>query len=222
MLVVAKESERGYLIGEKLKRLLEKKNITQYKLSKITGIPQPMISGYIHNKHGISRVNLEKLSKALDVPISYFIEEEPPKGYPPTSDVVEREYVAIPIVTKVGAGGQMYTSDYILMKRSSLPKLKVSGFIVEGDSMEPTIPQGWVVFIDPNDVELLEGKVYLFNIFTETDDNGLVIRRVFKEGDRWIAVPDNRKYKPETIDDGWKVVGRVIKKMPMVEPMNVD
>ncbi len=35
-------------------------------------------------------------------------------------------------------------------------------------------------------------------------------------------VPDNRKYAPEKFTDEWRVVGRVIKKMPKMEPMSVE
>ena len=221
MVNVAKGAERGYFIGEKLKKILKEKNLTQYKLAKLSGIPQPMLSGYIHNRHGISKVNLAKLSKALGVPMSYFIEEEPPKEYPPTPEVVEREYVAIPIITGVGAGGEVITDNYTLIKRAQLTKKTLSAFEVQGDSMEPTIPKDWIVLIDPEDVELQDGKVYLF-ARSGGPDNGLVIRRVFKENREWTMVPDNRRYAPEKFTDEWRVIGRVIKKMPKMEPINVE
>jgi len=70
------KGQRAFLIGDKLKRLMKEVGMTQYRLSKLTGIPQSMISGYLNNKHGISRGNLEKIAKALGVPVSYFIEDE--------------------------------------------------------------------------------------------------------------------------------------------------
>jgi len=73
---VARKKRRGFLIGEKLAQLLRLKGLSQYKLSQLTGIPQPVISDYIRNRHGVSYENLEKISKALNVPISYFFEEE--------------------------------------------------------------------------------------------------------------------------------------------------
>ena len=216
------ESGRAYLIGDKLKKIMKEKKLTQYALAKKSGIPQSMLSAYINNRHGISKKNLKKLAQALDVPESYFIEDEPPKEYPPTPEVVEREYIAIPIITGVGAGGEVITDNYTIIKRSQLPRKTLSAFEVHGDSMEPTIPQGWIVLIDPNDRELQNGKIYLFAGSEGSDQNGLLIRRVFRKNDEWMMVPDNRRYEPEKLTDAWKVVGRAVKKMPKMELENVD
>ena len=56
--------------------LLKQKGISQYKLSQLTGIPQPVISDYIRNRHGVSYENLEKIAKVLKVPITYFFSDE--------------------------------------------------------------------------------------------------------------------------------------------------
>ncbi|RUM30550.1 MAG: hypothetical protein DSY42_04445 [Aquifex sp.] len=69
-------TKRGYFIGDKLKTLLDIKKISQYRLAKMTGISQGTISDYIRNRHAISPSNLEKIAKALGVPVSYFIEDE--------------------------------------------------------------------------------------------------------------------------------------------------
>ena len=215
--------ERAYLIGDKLKKIMEEKKITQYRLAIESGIPQSMISAYVNNKHGISKKNLKKLAEALGISESYFIEEDLPKQYPPTPEVVEREYIAIPIITGVGAGGEVITDDYTLIRRSQLPRKSLSAFEVRGDSMEPTIPKGWIVLIDPDDKKLQNGKIYLFATSGGgADENGLLIRRVFRQNDEWMMVPDNRKYQPEKLTDTWKVVGRAVKKMPKMELENVE
>ena len=73
---VIRKKRKGFLIGEKLSELLRRKGISQYRLSQLTGIPQPVISDYIRNRHGISYENLEKIAEVLKVPITYFFEEE--------------------------------------------------------------------------------------------------------------------------------------------------
>lgn len=213
---------RGYIIADKLKRLLEEKGITQYKLAQKSGIPQPQISDYIRGRYGVSRATLEKLAQALGVSPSYFLEEEPPKEYPPTSDVVEREYIIIPIITGVGAGGEVITDGYTLIKRSRLPKRSVAGFEVRGDSMEPSIPKGYIVLIDPEDTELREGKVYLFATESGGRENGLILRRVHRVNGEWELVPDNRKYAPQRLTPDFRVVGRAIKKIPPVEVEDIE
>jgi len=87
-----KATGRGYYIGDKLSTLLAERGITPYRLAKMTGITQPAISMIVNNKRAASPEKIERIAQALGVPMSYFIEEEPPKEYPPTPEVVEREY----------------------------------------------------------------------------------------------------------------------------------
>jgi len=216
-----KATGRGYYIGKKLEKLLAERGLKKNQLAKRAGISPGTITDLIKNRHAASPKNLKKIAQALGVPQSYFIEEEPPKEYPPTPEVVEREYIAIPIITGVGAGGEVITDNYTLIKRSQLPRKTLSAFEVQGDSMDPTIPKDWFVLIDSEDTELQSGKVYLF-ARSGGPENGLVIRRVFKENDDWVMVPDNRKYPPEKLTDEWRIVGRVVQKMPKMEPISVE
>lgn len=219
---VKKATGRGYYIGSKLSTLLAEKGITPYRLAKITGISQPAISMIVNNKRAASPEKIERIAKALGVPESYFLEDELPKEYPPTPEVVEREYIAIPIITGVGAGGEVITDNYTLIKRSRLPRQTVSGFEVKGNSMEPTIPQGYLVLIDPDATELYEGKIYLFARSYGNTENSLLLRRVHKVGGEWALVPDNRKYAPQKLTDEYRVIGMIIKKIPPVEPEDVE
>ena len=174
----------------------------------------------INNKRAASPEKIERIAQALGVSPSYFLEDEPPKEYPPTPEVVEREYIAIPIITGVGAGS-LITDNYTLIKRSQLPKKSISAFEIKGDSMEPTIPEGWIVLIDTEDTELQNGKVYLFAESNGNTENNLFIRRVYKTDDSWELVPDNRKYAPQKLDQ-LRVIGRVVKKLAPPELQDVD
>lgn len=214
--------EQEHYIGDKLRELLARLGISQRKLAKLTGYTQQYINQLANNKSRASVRAIKKLSQALGVSPSYFLEEEPPKEYPPPPDVVEREYVPIPKITGVGAGGEVITDDYTLIKRSRLSRKSVSAFDVLGDSMEPTIPKGWTVLIDPNDKELVEGGIYLFAVSYGNSENGLIIRRVHKVNDEWELVPDNRKYAPQKLTGDYKIIGRVLKKLPPNEPMDVE
>ncbi|WP_457601092.1 XRE family transcriptional regulator [Hydrogenivirga sp.] len=217
-----KATGRGYFIGKKLKEILREKGVSKYYLAKQAGFSPSTITGYIKDRHAASPKAIEKIARVLDIPETFFFEEEPPKTSVPTSELVEREYIAIPIITGVGAGGEVITDNHTLIKRSKLPRLSVSGFEVKGDSMEPTIPKGWIVLIDPDDRELAEGKVYLFAYSGGSAENGLLIRRVHRVNNEWELVPDNRRYAPQKLTDEFKIVGRVIKKIPKIEPMDVE
>ncbi|ADO44923.1 putative phage repressor [Hydrogenobacter thermophilus TK-6] len=217
-LIEMKATRRGYFIGEKLKKLLQEKGLSIYRLAKLTGLTQSGLSMIINNQRAVSPAILRKIAETLNIPEVYFIEEEPTKEYPPSPEVIEREYIAIPIITGVGAGGEVITDDYTLIKRTQLPKKTVSAFEVEGDSMEPTIPKDWLVLVDPTDLQLYEGGIFLF----ASQGNGLFIRRVHKVDNQWELVPDNRKYAPQKLTEEIKVLGRVLKKLPKIEPMEVE
>ncbi len=215
-----KATARGYYIGDKLMRLLKQKNITPYKLAKLTGISQPAISMIVNNKRAASPEKIEIISKVLGVSPSYFIEEEPPEKAPLV--VMEKEYVVIPIISGVGTGGELVSDHYTLIRRADLSRRTISAFEAYGDSMEPTIPEGYIVLIDPYDKELIEGKVYLFVQNDGAIHTFFLLRRVMKIGDEWYLVPDNRKYKPTKLTEFYMVIGKAIKKLPPIKPEDID
>ncbi len=218
--VLSKGKGKGIFIGDKLSKLLEKQGISDRRLAKILGVSNTAVYKWKHNKAGITWEYLEKLAQALGVSPSYFIEEEPPEKV--SLDVMEREYVAIPIISGVGAGGEFVSDHYTLIRRADLPRRTISAFEVYGDSMEPTIPEGYIVLIDPYDKELAEGKVYLFAQNDGSIHTSFLLRRVMKIGDEWYLVPDNRKYKPTKLTEFYMVVGRAIKKLPPIKPEDIE
>jgi repressor LexA len=76
---------------------------------------------------------------------------------------------------------------------------------VEGDSMAPTLNDGDRVYVDPTELDLREGRVYVFEI----PGNGHTIKRVRRldDGELWL-VSDNPKYRPWRPSE-MKVIGRV-------------
>lgn len=60
-----------------LKETLSNKNISQYKLSMLTGIPQHTISAICNNKRdGISYSTLDKICDALNCEVSDILQHE--------------------------------------------------------------------------------------------------------------------------------------------------
>ena len=76
---------------------------------------------------------------------------------------------------------------------------------VEGDSMAPTLNDGDRVYVDPTELDLREGRVYVFDI----PGNGHTIKRVRRldDGELWL-VSDNPKYRPWRPSE-MRVIGRV-------------
>ena len=70
----------SYLIGPKLKHLLEVKGISQRKLAKLTGYTQQYINAVVNNKTSVSLRALTRIAKALNVPVGYFFEDTKDSG----------------------------------------------------------------------------------------------------------------------------------------------
>ncbi|HSE84395.1 MAG TPA: LexA family transcriptional regulator [Thermodesulfobacteriota bacterium] len=84
---------------------------------------------------------------------------------------------------------------------------------VTGDSMEPTIPNNSVVFIDVDQKEIKDGKIYLVVI----PHIGATVKRLYIEYKNLILKPDNNLYKEkifplDTLEkEEIRIVGRVFR-----------
>ena len=61
---------------EKVKQLMEKRNMTAYAISKRTGISQAAIGQWLNGKNGASVTSLQKLAECFGVPINELLEDE--------------------------------------------------------------------------------------------------------------------------------------------------
>ncbi len=64
---------------KRLNEAIEDANTTQYKLSKLTGVPQTTMSNYLHGNYQPKRKNLEKIAKYLKVPEMWLLGYNVPK-----------------------------------------------------------------------------------------------------------------------------------------------
>ncbi len=78
---------------------------------------------------------------------------------------------------------------------------------VDGESMEPTLQDGSIVFIDRNQTNISKD-----GIFVASTTAGLFIKRIRQRADGMIElISDNKAYSPEIITpDEVEIVGRVV------------
>ncbi len=76
---------------------------------------------------------------------------------------------------------------------------------VQGDSMEPTLPDGCSILVDRQRREPHEGQIYVMRT-----DEGLVVKRLDKdEKGRWLVVSDNPDWPPAPLLYGVDIIGEV-------------
>jgi DNA-binding Xre family transcriptional regulator len=76
---------------------------------------------------------------------------------------------------------------------------------VQGESMEPTLPDGSAIVVDRNRSRLREGRIYV----VRTDD-GLLVKRVKRDsGGEWRLISDNPDWDPVSWPVAAKVYGEV-------------
>lgn len=113
----------------------------------------------------------------------------------------------VPVRGLAAAGSGFYSDDNILdYEYVTADEYRVGMLAVqiEGDSMEPTIPNGSRVYVDSRQTDPQDGKLFLIHIH----GNGFIVKRARAVGQSWLLLSDNPKYPALTPDEA-TVVGQV-------------
>lgn len=76
---------------------------------------------------------------------------------------------------------------------------------VRGESMEPTLPDGCSILVDRQRTRRGDGRIFVI----DTED-GLIVKRLGKEGRRWVLVSDHDAWPSEPWPAGAEPVGQVV------------
>lgn len=196
-------------------RRIKELGLSVRKVANLAGISHTHLGNLIKGMASWKEVQLstlEGLAYALDIPLSDLIAlargKELPSS-PMTAKLQPGERVSkvrffIEPVRGLASAGQPIDADGMpvladVWRRGSLL------YQVEGDSMAPTLNDGDRVYVDPTELDLREGRVYVFEI----PGNGHTIKRVRRldDGELWL-VSDNPKYRPWRPSE-MRVIGRV-------------
>lgn len=61
-------------IGNKIRKLRHKRDLSQQKFANLCGLDRTYIAGIEQGKRNVSIVNLEKIAKAFEIPLSELFE----------------------------------------------------------------------------------------------------------------------------------------------------
>jgi len=113
------------------------------------------------------------------------------------------------INASAGGGAFNFDENYeiLYIDKKIIPK-NLDAINVTGDSMEPTIKDGSIIFIDRNDKSVQNG-----GIFVVSTPAGVFVKRVNLRSDGKIElISDNRIYPNETVEEAG-IIGKVVKVM---------
>lgn len=185
-----------------------------------TGIHESTISKWRNGKAPVnpSLENLERLARALKVPVSYLISDEAPVvGH---FEAGGEAFSTLPVLVEVAAGVPRFAPDdgeplRLAFRTSWLQQLVgtvderyVYLARVKGDSMHPTIRDGNVILVQrwyPPPLEerargvpwIENGAIYLLQ---EADGDGQTVKRLALADDHLTVYADNPAFAPYSID----------------------
>ncbi len=119
------------------------------------------------------------------------------------------------IRASAGGGAEVFGEDYemldidknIIYNMVGRGNTKLDAISVDGESMEPTLSNGSIVFIDREQTNINKD-----GIFIASTTAGLFIKRIRQRADGMVElISDNKSYSPEVLGpDEVSIVGRVV------------
>jgi len=199
-------------IGGKIRFLRESQDMTQKQLARLVRVAPVTISKWENDVSKPKAESIKLLTDTFKVNSDAFIHHKN------KIEINKCRLVEVPFYSKARAaagGGALVldeTVETLEVPEKLIPnKNDVVAIAITGDSMEPVFNDNTIVFIDQSDVDVVDGKVYVFV------HDGMVrmkILEVIPVGLRMKSY--NITYPPENIDtkkEDVKVVGRVIAQM---------
>jgi repressor LexA len=197
------------IMADNLKSLLSSKGITQTMMAKDLDIPEMTVSNWIKGKTYPRPDKIQLMANYFGVNRSRLTEE-----LPENVDVFSQSStIAIPVLGKIACGdpilAEQNISRYIYESSELLPSGELAYLQANGDSMAPTIPNKAMVVIRLQpDVESGEIAAVLLN-----GDSEATLKRVKKQGNTLLLVPDNPAYDPIIVNEEnpARIIGKAVK-----------
>jgi len=120
------------------------------------------------------------------------------------------------IRASAGGGAEVFSENYEIISVDEKIMNNIVGFSdnteleaihVDGESMEPTLQDGSIVFVDRTQTDIKKDGIYIASTTA-----GLFIKRIRQRADGMIElISDNKAYSPEILSaDEVTIVGKVV------------
>lgn len=182
--------------GQRLKKLLALKDLTQSELSRLSGVSKSSISHYLKGDWTAKQDSIYAIAQATsvdeawlmgyDVPISKHASLNIPEGFEPLPKLSQ-----VPLIGSI-ACGQPVTAEENIEDIVSVPSKWHADFTLhcKGDSMEPRIHDGDLVAIRKQPI-VENGEIAAVRIDCEA-----TLKHVYLYPDRMVLQPENQAYAP--------------------------
>ncbi|EON70327.1 LexA family protein [Lysinibacillus sphaericus] len=195
------------VFSKNLKNQLDKRGLNQTDMARDLNIPETTVSNWMKASTYPRPDKLQLMADYFNIKRYDLTEEQPTNLI-----AVQPNFVKIPILGIIACGdpilAEQNVEGYMYEFPDLLPTGNIFALVAKGDSMEPTIPDGSKVLIrEQSEVEYGEIAAVLVNGDTEA-----TLKRVKKQGDTILLMPDNPKHEPYIINENnpAKIIGKAV------------
>ncbi|MFB7158018.1 LexA family protein [Lysinibacillus sp. NPDC056232] len=190
-----------------LKQQLDKRGLNQTDMARDLNLPETTVSNWMKASTYPRPDKIQLMANYFNIRRSDLTEEQP-------TNLIEIQpnFMKIPILGTIACGepilAEQNVEGYMYEFSELLPAGNIFALVAKGDSMEPTIPNGSKVLIrEQSEIEYGEIAAVLVNGDTEA-----TLKRVKKQGDTILLMPDNPKHEPYIVDQNnpAKIIGKAI------------
>lgn len=199
------------ILAENLQFLMDEQKIDQRKIAEELNVSDMTASYWIRGMRYPRIDKLQALAELFNVKHSDLISDR--DKLPTNAIEVPHETIKIPVLGEISCGQPLLVAeniaDYRYTVKANAPTGDVFYLQAKGDSMYPIIPNGSMVLVrQQSDVENGEIAAAIFD-----DHNEATLKRVRKQGDTIILMPENSEYEPiiSTQDNPVRIIGKAIK-----------
>lgn len=195
------------IMANNLKKQLNRKGISQTMMARDLNIPEMTVSNWVKGKTYPRPDKIQLMADYFGITRTQLTEEAPSNLTP-----LAPQTVPIPVLGTIACGEPILAkenvTEYIYESPDQLPSGNLFYLKAKGTSMEPTIPDGSYVLVrEQPEVENGAIAAVLVNGDTEA-----TLKRIKRQGDMVILMPDNPNYSPFIItrDNPARIIGLAI------------
>ncbi len=195
-----KNEDVNQLIGSRIRNLREAAGLSQEEFARLLGVGRTAVSMWESGRNKPRLDKIYKMSKILGVK---------PEDIVPSLSVSEIELLDIPKPVKiipiyslpVSAGNGMFPDEIYILDKLPVHRVDVDFAVkVDGDSMEPVVPDGAIVFVKETP-EARDGDMVLC-----TYDDHVFVKWFHRRGDDIYLISENPLYSPIKVEEHDKFI----------------